>query len=218
MLTISEFIDNELEKVLTEYRVSYSYEPLTDLPGEEWKEIPRSDGYFISNKGRVKVSAREVRVKGGGSRTIPEHIAPGFIDGKTLRVVLIFKDGTKKNVDIGRLVLAAFTGHVPTVKEYVKHKNGDISDNSIENLEIGTIHQLRKDDWVNHYDTLRAGAINSLQQTKRIAKKVRCKETGEVFDSVKSAGRAFGVESSKISKCIQFNHNVNGYHFELVEE
>ena len=53
----------------------------------------------------------------------------------------------------------------------------------------------------------------------RKARKVRCIETGEVYKSVREAGRAIGADVSLISKVVSgMLQSAKGFHFEAVEE
>lgn len=53
----------------------------------------------------------------------------------------------------------------------------------------------------------------------RKAKKVRCIETGEVYNSVREAGRAIGADVSLISKVVSGKlQSAKGFHFVAVEE
>jgi hypothetical protein len=47
--------------------------------------------------------------------------------------------------------------------------------------------------------------------------KVRCIETGEVFDSMKAAGERYNRNSANLSKAIRKNSLFAGYHWELVK-
>ena len=54
---------------------------------------------------------------------------------------------------------------------------------------------------------------------KGIAKKVRCIETGEVFDSYREAGKAIGVNQNSVRRVVLgTQESVKGLHFEAVEE
>ena len=53
----------------------------------------------------------------------------------------------------------------------------------------------------------------------RKAIKVRCIETGEVYNSYREAERAIGVSDSSISRVVSGKlESVKGFHFEVVEE
>jgi len=53
----------------------------------------------------------------------------------------------------------------------------------------------------------------------RKARKVRCIETGEVYNSVREAGRAIGADVSLISRVLSGKiESAKGFHFEAVEE
>ena len=55
--------------------------------------------------------------------------------------------------------------------------------------------------------------------TKGIARKIRCIETGEVYNSCNEAGRKLGLSGCTISRVIRgIQESVKGLHFEFVEE
>ena len=102
--------------------------------GEVWKPFPGfEDSHAISDRGRVK-------------RTIPGTKCPrGYIrqakpnNSGYIRISMR-KNGKRKTVAIHRAVLQAFVGPCPD--GYVcNHKNGDKTDNRLENLEWVTQKQ-----------------------------------------------------------------------------
>lgn len=102
---------------------------IINYDGEKWSEIPGYDGkYFISSIGRVrnkKIIRRPVKRK------------DGYIHLK------LRKDGRDKMMMVHRLVAATFLRNLTDELE-VNHKNGDRSNNSLENLEIVTRSQNMK--------------------------------------------------------------------------
>ena len=66
-------------------------------------------------------------------------------------------------------------------------------------------------------DALKNGYIekNYTYGHKKI--KVRCKETGEVFDTIKSAADHFGISSGYLSVSLRKTGRVGEHHFEMVE-
>lgn len=105
---------------------SYVYN-IEDLDGEEWKPILGYEGYEISNKGRVKHYS---------SRLKDFHLLtlyPNSISGR-LYVTLSSKE-KRENLQVARLVAFNFCkGHSET-NNTVNHIDGDISNNTSENLE-----------------------------------------------------------------------------------
>jgi hypothetical protein len=100
---------------------------------EVWKAIPGYEElYEVSNQGRVR-----------SSRTKTNTFKGKVLKQKTVRrgykQVCLVKDGKKKFVPVHRLVLYAFVGPVPGLE--CNHKNGNPSDNNLENLEFVTRSQ-----------------------------------------------------------------------------
>lgn len=97
---------------------------VVDIIGEEWREIDRfGDGYFISNKGRVK----NTDFKGMGEERLlrPFRDARGYLEVKKGSI----------HGKIHRLVLEAFVGKSDL---YVNHKDFNPGNNCLENLEYVT--------------------------------------------------------------------------------
>ena len=87
---------------------------------EIWKTIEDFPGYEISDRGRV-------RNKKTNSIMIPGISKQGYLH------VGLRKNGVRKNVYIHRLVASSFLGKNDDL--VVNHKDGNKSNNSLENLE-----------------------------------------------------------------------------------
>jgi hypothetical protein len=117
-------------------------EDIVNLKGEVWLPILNFENrYLVSNMGRVWALRKEVssntkitkRSKNQRKTHIEGHfIKPYNINGTYKQVCLCNGKTYKKSVH--RLVATAF---IPNTKNYpvVNHKNGNPSDNRIENLE-----------------------------------------------------------------------------------
>lgn len=107
---------------------------------EQWRDIPGFEGiYQVSDLGRVMklpqaVLARSSCYKKGVSvRKMPERFLVPEQMKTGLRVVLRDEDNAKRFFFIDRLVLYCFVG--PKSGHYPYHKNHNIYDNELSNLE-----------------------------------------------------------------------------------
>ncbi|WP_044027529.1 NUMOD4 domain-containing protein [Corynebacterium glutamicum] len=125
---------------------------------EEWRDVPGYEDYYkVSNHGRVRSldrwipTAKTIRFYSGGI------IAPSALSDGHLKVRL-YKDGSKKNHKIHRLVLRAFDRE-PRDGEVCRHLDGNPENNHIDNLVWGTQSE-------NNYDQTRHGTNQSALKTK----------------------------------------------------
>ena len=144
---------------------------------EEWRDVSGYVGrYQVSNLGRV--------------RSLTYGLKP-WKHNKGYRAVTLFSgNGTEKKL-VHRLVAEAFLPN-PDRLPQVNHKNGDKTDNRVENLEWCT---GRANSLHNAYE---------LGNESTIPKRpVVCLDTGTVFLSVTDAARFVGGCSQNISKVCQ---------------
>jgi hypothetical protein len=98
---------------------------------EIWKPVPGYEGkYEVSNMGRVWSLARITSLgKRGG-------LFCRFVDnGKGYKAVGLHKEGENRKFYIHRIVVEAHFGPIPEGME-VNHKDGDKSNNRLDNLEL----------------------------------------------------------------------------------
>ena len=107
------------------------------LPGEEWRDVIGANGI---PKGEYRVSSlgRAMSFKGGKVKILKQ-----VFDGKGYAYVGIHKDGAQKKIHVHALVAMAFIPN-PENKSEVNHKNGNKSDNRVENLEWATASENRQ--------------------------------------------------------------------------
>lgn len=96
---------------------------------EIWKDVDEYEGiYQVSSHGRVK------RVAPGPSTWPGRLLKPGRNTYGYLHVSL-YRDGKEQTVAVHRLVAEAFLERPSPGHNEVNHKNGDKTDNRVENLE-----------------------------------------------------------------------------------
>ena len=118
-------------------------------------------------------------------------------NGHGYKFIYLYKDGKKSRYYIHRLVSEVYLPNPDNLPQ-VNHLDEDKANNALPNLE-----------WCDA-----AYNINYSQ-----AKKVQCIETQEIFDSIKEASKAVGVDSSSIIKaCKGKRKTAGGYHWAYYEQ
>lgn len=109
---------------------------------ETWKDIIGFEGlYSVSTHGNVR---RDAPTRGFGSRVAPgRHLRQKRCADGYRSVSIYPARGCQKQIHVHRLVAAAFIGSVPD-GHVVNHKDGNKSNNVLENLEYVTPSQNTK--------------------------------------------------------------------------
>ena len=175
---------------------------------EEWADVPGYEGFYrVSTLGRVE----SLRHK----RTSKPGILKGSVSTQGYVRVELWRDKHPKVISVHRLVAKTFIPNPDNLPQ-VNHIDGDKANNRVENLEWVTSKQN-----VNHYWRQLQGKPYKLttgRDNKWRSKKVRCVETGEVFESIKAAAASVGVSERAISRLIKgdpHRFTSGGYHWEL---
>ena len=156
---------------------------------KEWKKIYGFECYAISNEGDV--------MNGKGVVMKP------FLSGAGYLQVSLFRNGTRIKKYVHRLVAETFLEKNSYFVE-VNHKDGNKTNNRVENLEWCT----KKENMNHSYYTL-----------KNRVKPVRCMETGVVYPSIKEAARQTGIHHTSISLCCDGRQKkTHGFRWEFVKE
>ena len=142
---------------------------------ERWVKLEIWPGYMVSDQGRVI---------GSLGRVLKTALSSGYP-----AVKVSGRDGIQKNVRVHVLVVAGFMGERPAGKE-ISHKNGDKTDNRLENLE-----------WMTHSENIkharRTGLVSKKKLTVEAVREIRKRvENGETHRTIASR---FGINQSMVS-------------------
>ena len=166
---------------------------------EKWKQIV-IDGieydYLISSHGRV-FSLKRQKIK----RQVKK--------GNDYLYVNLHKDGISRNFRVHRLVAIHFIPNDDEEKTEVNHIDENKENNHVENLEWCTREYNMK------HGTIQQRITDSTRKT--CAKRVRCVETGQEFESVGEACKQCGLKIANLSACLHGKRKTTGgYHWEFV--
>ena len=169
---------------------------------ETYKTIKDYPNYEVSGVGNVRNIVTGCVLRPGRNKN-------GY------QQVNLYLNGKRKSQLIHRLVADAFIPN-PENKRTVNHIDGDKTNNRAENLE-----------WVSDSENIKHAfrvGLNKITDKNNFKtnnpkprQKVRCVETGQIFESQHHAARYFGVDQGWVRKSIHKGYKVHKkYHFELV--
>ena len=120
-------------------------------------------------------------------------------------IVNLFKNKKKKTYYVHRLVATMFIENDDETKTQVNHINELKHDNRVENLE-----------WCSQTYNLRYGTHDE-RVSKTLSVKVRCVETGVIYDSVKQASQETKIDGASICRCCKGKQKTcGGYTWQYV--
>lgn len=161
---------------------------------EEWRAIPGFDGYQASASAKI----RQVLPNGEMKILKPAKTTDDYF---TVRVRN--SEGVYHQYTVHKLTCLAFHGRPgPSLKNpTVDHIDGNILNNHVDNLE-----------WVSHSENVR----RALARNPKKRFKVKCAETGQVFESIAECQRYFGFRYYTIFQRSLTGEVLHGYHFERI--
>lgn len=151
---------------------------------EKFIDIAGYEGYYqVSNLGRIKSLKRTTR----NGKCEADKILVNTVANKGYLAVGLKKNGKSKNYLVHRIVASSFISN-PQNKPQVNHKNGDKSDNRVDNLEWATQSEnIRHGLDMGLYNCKsRAGAhsklnLDDVMAIMALKGKMKLKETGNKF-------------------------------------
>lgn len=149
----------------------------------EWRQIEDLP-YSVNTDGCVRNDRTGYILK-------PVIVSGGYME------VRLWQDNKVYNRLVHRLVASAFLSNLDDKKE-VNHKDGDKSNNKLNNLEWVT----RSENQWHRYNILNHRGHNpsTVDAYSACMKKVICIETGEIYKSITSAAKTYGGTQSSLSK------------------
>lgn len=130
-------------------------------------------------------------------------------NGRGYSMVLLSHNGTKKFVQVARLVALAYIPN-PNNKPEVDHINRIRTDNRVENLRWVT----KSENALNRDKYKRPNYPKNYKKSKP----VRCIETGAIYPSGSEVQRQLGFLQGDISRCCNgIRKTCGGFHWEYVE-
>ena len=118
---------------------------MSDFTNEEWRTIPGTGHYSVSNIGRLRSEPHEIFNKGCNSMMkVKGKILKLTKSKKGYLCTTAYINGKWKTIYAHRAVLEAFVGPLPKGME-VRHLNSNPLDNRLENLKYGTKSENMQD-------------------------------------------------------------------------
>ena len=173
------------------------WDHLLNLHTEKWKTVHGFAGHYeVSNHGKIR-----------SIKHINAGLMATFLDKDGYECLRLTKDGTRHNVRVHRLVALAFIVN-PENHEYVRHIDGNRSNNLVQNLEwVSISQQVTK--------TYRTTSITRCKAV--IGTNVRDGSTVE-FDSINKVD-AYGFERRNVYRCLRGLQKTNyGYSWKYKTE
>ena len=153
---------------------------------EIWKPLRNFPNYEASTEGRIRC-IRTQRIQK------PTYMPKGYIQ------VSLYKNGRSHSVKVRRLVADTFLGERPGMD--IRHKDGDISNCSVDNLEYVTRSTLIRDAYER--GTKVPGHVC----------RVRVVETGIEYPSATECARSIGCSRGSVYRCLDGRvKSVKGLH------
>lgn len=174
---------------------------------EIWKAVTGfEDKYKVSNMGQVKTF--------NFMNTGKERVLKLTPCKKGYLKVNLYKKDKHINVQVHRLVAQTFIPNIDN-KPQVNHIDGVKTNNRVDNLEWVTGQENIKhaiETGLTKYTDANKTMLGKFGELNPRSKKVRCVTTGEVFGSIREAGREYKLNYRHIIACCKGKLKTSGKH------
>lgn len=169
------------------YSLADLFEEWEDMPEEEWRDVLGFEElYQVSNHGNVRT------IKKGEAEMSQQENRNGYM------TVHLRNKGVERRAMVHRLVAEAFIPNPDELRD-VNHKNGNKSDNRVENLE-----------WASHSDNM-THSFRELGKNVRHIVQIGLDGTLiERWNSIVEASEATGICRTDIQKCCKGERTMAG--------
>lgn len=178
---------------------------VSNTEAEQWLPMVDYEGiYEISNQGRMKSLARNVKGNRGNLKPVHERIMKFDVSNKYYRVCVTNREGIRRKVMVHIFVCRTWNKN-PENKPFVNHINGDKLDNRAVNLEPctlseNTLHALNTG--LYSMNVFHMARINNTTNKPR-ARFVMHKEMGIFYYSLNEAARSVGIAHQILSEMLR---------------
>ena len=179
---------------------------------EVWKDIQGYEGYYqVSNLGRVRSLDRNVQhnTKHGNVALRKGKILKCKKDLDGYSIINLSKQNNRTNKKVCRLVAQAFIPNFQN-KPQVNHKDGNKSNDNVENLEWVTAKE-------NMQHALKTGLRCDIKRRKRVAQYDMENNLIKIWNGIQEASKV--TKANHITDCCKGRRNKSkGYKWRYVDE
>lgn len=182
---------------------------------EEWRDVVGLEGiYMVSNMGRVKSLDRYAKVCGGGYRLVKGKIISVNKYKNGYSFVMLLNNKKSSSYLVHRLVAKAFIPNPDNLPQ-VNHKDEDITNNTVDNLEWCT------PKYNANYGTRNTRCYESNRKYFKPIYQID-KDCGMIvrwWESIKCAARQLGIDDALIGRvCKGRGITAGGFVWRYAEE
>ena len=186
---------------------------------EIWKDISGLKGrYSVSNLGNIRRNECLIQKVNGTTQILKPMIMKQYIDSDGYHHVG-FKCsdlGINKTCQVHRLVALSFIPNLEN-KPTVNHKDGNKSNNCVDNLEWATYKE--QSDHAHKIGLRTSKTYENRENVKRkLSKSVICYPLNKIFPSMIEAERQLNLYWGCVKASIDENKYIHGYKFQYVEK
>lgn len=168
---------------------------------ERWARY--DEKFFVSDQGGVYSVARQVRTKNKLGNWTTRQTRGRMLKGWVVRGYRWVSLSPGENMLVHRMVAYCFCPN-PDCKPHVNHIDGNPLNNSASNLE-----------WCTHEENMRHARDTGLIEQKI---KIRCVDTGEIFESLKHAAESRGKSAGNLCSTLKGKQKTwDGHRWEYVD-